>query len=131
MISSCCSTEAGDLGVQDRPTAAELVEAVSEFLARDVAPHLDGRDAFQLRVARNALGIVQRELELGGKLDAAEHARLVALLGHDGTTRELEWELARAIRAGTIDGGRADVLAHLHATVRDKLLVTNPKHLEA
>lgn len=117
--------------MQDRPTAAELVEAVIEFLTLDVAPRLDGRDAFQLRVARNALGIVQRELELGGELDAAEHERLVALLGHDGAPRELEWELARGIRDGSIDARRADVLAHLRATVRGKLLVANPKHLEA
>jgi len=116
--------------MQDRPTAAELVEAVAEFLARDIAPRLDGRDAFQLRVALNALGIVQRELVLGSELDAAEHARLVALLGHDGTTLDLEQELARAIRDGSIDGERTDVVDHVRATVRGKLLVANPKYVE-
>jgi hypothetical protein len=117
--------------VQDRPTAAELVEAVREFLADDVAPTLDGRLAFHMRVALNVLGIVARELELGPGFDADQHARLVALLGHDDETVVLERELAAAIRAGTFDYDSTDVLAHVRATVREKLLVTNPKYLEA
>lgn len=49
--------------VHGRPTAAELVEAVREHLTERVAPLLDGADAYGLRVAANALGIVQRELD--------------------------------------------------------------------
>lgn len=116
--------------MQDRPTAAELVEAVVEFLDRDVAPRLEGRDAFQLRIARNVLGIVQRELELGDAFDVAERERLATLLGHDGSTRELEAELARGIRDGSIDSQADAVLEHLRATVRAKLLIANPKYLD-
>jgi hypothetical protein len=115
--------------MQDRPTATELVAAVRDFLEQDVMPAVDGRVAFHTRVAVNALGMVERELELGPDAQRQEHERAVAVLGHDGATRDLEAELARAIRAGerTIDD--ADVVAHVRATVRDKLRIANPKYL--
>lgn len=114
---------------QDRPTAAELLEAVRHFLEHDVQPALEGRLAFHTRVAVNALGILERELRLGPELTAAEHARAVALLGHDGEARELETELARRIRDGSLDDRRDAVVAHVRETVRAKLEVARPDYL--
>ena len=69
---------------QDRPTAAELVEAVREFLEHDVmATSTDKRVQFHARVAANALGMVERELTNGRELVAAERVRAAALLGLD------------------------------------------------
>jgi len=48
-----------------RPTASELLDAVSEFLTGQVVPGTTGQLAFHARVAANVLGIVARELELG------------------------------------------------------------------
>jgi len=48
-----------------RPTAAELLEAVREFLSNDAMPALPSELAFRARVAANAVGIVERELALG------------------------------------------------------------------
>lgn len=48
-----------------RPTASELLDAVREFLTKDVMPATSGQLAFHARVAANALGIVAREVELG------------------------------------------------------------------
>jgi len=114
---------------QDRPTAAELVDAVREFLERDVQPAIDGRLAFHTRVAVNALGMVARELTLGPALEEAERARAAGLLGHDARARELEAELAGRIRDGSLDGRAPDVEAHVRATVREKLEVANPRYL--
>lgn len=114
---------------QDRPTAAELVEAVRDFLADDVQPALEGRLAFHTRVAVNALGMIERELSLGPALDAAERARAVALLGHDGELRDLERELAARIRDGSLDALSGEVNDHVRATVRAKLEVANPGYL--
>lgn len=114
---------------QDRPTAAELVEAVRDFLADDVQPALEGRLAFHTRVAVNALGMIERELSLGPALDAAERARAVALLGHDGELRDLERELAARIRDGSLDARSGEVNDHVRATVRAKLEVANPGYL--
>ena len=58
-----------------RPTAAELVEAVREYLDGLLERSADGA-RFEARVARNALGIAERELLLGPAFAAAHAARL-------------------------------------------------------
>ena len=73
----------------ERPTAAELIVAVREFLERDVAPTVEGRVAFHTRVAVNALAIVARELEHGSEFAARERHRLGELLDADGSLEEL------------------------------------------
>jgi len=114
----------------DRPTAAELVEAVREFLTGQVAPNVDGQLAFHARVAANALAIVERELAQSAAMNEAEWARLVALLGRDGDLETLNRELAQRIRSGDLDNQRAEVLAHLRQTCADKLALANPRHLK-
>jgi Domain of unknown function (DUF6285) len=113
----------------DRPTAAELVDAVTEFLERDLQPALEGRLAFHTRVAVNALRIVRREMELGPELDAARRAGLRELLGDgasDTATRDLEVELARRIRDGKLDDRRPELVAYLRATLRLQLDIVHP-----
>ncbi len=117
--------------LQDRPTAAELVEAVREFLERDVMGAIEGRVRFHTRVALNALGIVERELVAGPAADAEALEHLRAVLGHDGEPRELVADLARGIRDGSLDARRTEVLAAVRALVRAKLTVANPGYLEA
>ena len=109
----------------DRRTSGELVEAVREFLERDVMSATDGRVQFHTRVAVNVLGMVQRELDLGPAQAAAHHERLAALGFAD------EAELAAAIRAGTVDDRYDEIKAAVAATVRDKLTVANPKYLDS
>lgn len=116
--------------MQDRPTAAELIEAVREFLESEAGPALGGRTAFHARVAANALAIVGRELADGPRLDREEGERLRALLGRDGDLTTLNAELARRIRDGSLDWREPDVIDHVRRTVRDKLAVANPRMLE-
>jgi hypothetical protein len=99
--------------VNDRPTAAELVEATREFLEREVLPTLeDGRLRFRTLVAINALGIAQREL------DSTEE---------DLLPPEQAAELARRIRAGDVPD---DALPLLKRHVAAKLRVANPRYLD-
>jgi hypothetical protein len=114
---------------QDRPTASELVTAVREFLENDVMAATEGRVQFHTRVAVNVLNIVARELDLGGGLTELERDRAAALLGHDGDARELERELAAAIRTGALDDRLDQVRDHVRTTVREKLLIANPGYL--
>ena len=109
----------------DVPTAAQLVEAVREFLERDVMEATDGRVRFHTRVAVNALNMVQRELEVGAEQAAAHRAALDRLGVSD------EAALAAAIRNGDLDDRRDEVLEVLRATVRAKLEVANPRYLGA
>jgi hypothetical protein len=99
--------------VTDRPTAAELVEAVWEFLSGEVLPAAtDHRQKFRTLVAMNALAIARRELEVRGS---------------EPLSRDEAAELARRIRAGDAPD---DVLPRLKEHVAAKLLVSNPAYLE-
>ncbi len=114
--------------MQDRPSTAQLVAAVRDFLERVAQPQLSGHSAFHARVAANALAIVERELALGPAQDAAERDRLRALLGSEGTLEEHNRELCRAIRAGDIGVDTPGLLDHLRATTLAKLAVDQPNY---
>jgi aminoglycoside phosphotransferase (APT) family kinase protein len=107
-----------------RPNATELVEAVREYLDVVMERRVDG-ERFEARVARNALGIVERELRFGPALATAHTARLHELgFSDDGA-------LAAALRSGALDGDWEPVARTLAASARDQLLVANPAYLPA
>jgi hypothetical protein len=108
----------------DVPTAAQLVEAVREFLEGDVSPATEGRVRFHARVAANVCAIVERELALGPAQAEASAARLASLGVVDEAGR------AAAIRRGDLDDRYDEVVAAVRETVRDKLLVANPRYLD-
>jgi hypothetical protein len=115
---------------QDRPTASELLAAVADFMREEATPALDRTEprlGFQMRVAVNALGILEREARLGPAADAREHERLAKLLGRNGTLDELNRELARQLRIGERDERDTALMAHLEATIADKIAIANPK----
>jgi ketosteroid isomerase-like protein len=91
-----------------RPTAAELVAAVAEFLQSDVRGATDGQVNFHARVAANVLRIVERELT----------ART-----SDGVD---EQELTAAIRNGEFDGRDDELMSALRTLVYDRLAVAHP-----
>jgi hypothetical protein len=131
--------------MQDRPTALELLDAARQFLEEQAVPALDGPRQFHARVAANVLAIVGRELRDGDGYLRAEWTRLTALMRPGDaptdpparaeelrdTVTALNVELSARVRAADADTGtfRAAVLAHLRATVDDKLRIANPRYL--
>jgi hypothetical protein len=107
----------------DAPSASELIAAVREFLERDVLPTAEGRVKFHSLVAINALGMVERELELGSQ-QAIDHAERLAELGFADDA-----ELAAAVRSGHLDDRYSEVKAVLEQSLRAKLAVANPAYL--
>lgn len=105
-------------GLHNRPTAAELVAAVAEFLETDVLGGTSGAVNFHARVAANVLRTVERELRDD---TAAEPAAALLDLGFAD-----EAELASAIRRGELDGRGPDVLPVLRRLVSHKLQVAHP-----
>lgn len=101
-----------------RPTAAELVAAVADFLDTEVRPATDGRASFHVRVATNVLRTVERQLA-----DATSDEAVAALtaLGFDD-----EPQLAAAIRAGDLDDRATNLLPALRALARHRLEVAHP-----
>lgn len=112
----------------DRPTLDEILEAVGEFLEREVLPGiLDPRLRFQTLVALNALAIARREVALGPALREEDERELRDLLGMAGDREDLLRALAQRIRDGEAPLGTQ---AFLKAHVRRKLLLASPRYLE-
>lgn len=108
----------------DRPTAAELVEAVRDWIART---QIDGEiesNTFHARIAANMLTVVERELMLGPSQHDAHVARLERLGVADDA------ELAVAIRTGALDDRLDEVRRLVWDSVLDKLAVANPAYLD-
>jgi hypothetical protein len=114
--------------MQDQPTPSEVIGAVAQFLKTVVAAETTGATSFQARVAANALEMMKRELDLAPAEDAAELARLTALLGEDGTLAELNQTLAEKIAAGDLDLTTPGLKNHLWATTLAKLAVDQPTY---
>ena len=120
--------------MHDLPTADELLGAVSRFLRDDAGPALgrgappsDGAAlAYQVRVAANMLDIVRRQFALAPATDAAERARLQALLGEAGDLATLNRRLAECIADGRIGLATPGLADHLWRTTLDKLAVDQP-----
>jgi hypothetical protein len=114
--------------MQDEPTLKELIKAVADFLRNDIAPAVSGHDAFKLRVSINALDLVERQLSLAQASDAAETARLEALLDKQGSLGELNRMLAGRIAEGEVDLQTPGLTEHLWQTTMDKLAVDQPSY---
>ena len=104
-------------GLYGRPTAAELVAAVADFLDTEVRNATDGQVSFHARVAVNVLRTVERELR--------DDRAAPDLLGYDDET-----QLAAAIRAGDLDGRAGEVLPCLRTLVRHRLTIAHPGYDE-
>ena len=109
----------------DAPTAAQLLEAVREFLEHDVRDATDGRVRYHARVAANVLAMVERELADGDGQRSVHRERLAALGVADDA------ELAAAIRSGAIDVESTPLADALWQATLAKVTVANPDYLES
>lgn len=105
--------------LQDWPSASELIVAVRRALAES-GGRASGRDGYLAKVADNALGVIERELQWAAD-HRDEHCAGLKALGCD-----TERDLAIGIRDGLIDVDGDLLCAHMWTTVRHRLLVANP-----
>jgi hypothetical protein len=123
--------------MNDRPTAAELLDAVRHFLETDLLPGLtDARQRFQTLIAANVLAIAGRELATEAEHLCEEWLLLGgATLPDDGwaAVEQRNRELSARIRAGHYDD--PDAFRSLAGTLRQivtrKLEVANPRYVSA
>jgi len=114
--------------MQDRPNPVELVKAVANFLQATVLPQSTGRQAFEIRIAINALELVARQLVHADEDHCAERERLEELLGRTGSLTDLNQELCARIAQGAVDLTDERLIRHLWATTMEKLAVDQPSY---
>lgn len=115
---------------RNRPTAAELIEAVTEFLETEVDAEVTTPDVkFRLRVARNVLDIVARECRSGVEHDQSEQNALQKLLGEESSDlSNLNEALCEQLRRGDFDNRLDELLPVLTDITMDKLSIDNPRY---
>jgi hypothetical protein len=91
------------------PSNAELIAAVRAFLEKDVAPQLQGRQAYHAKVAAHLLAQVERALTLPPVPDVAV-------------------ETSAAIRDCSADETTPGLLGTLRAATLAQLGIDNPKY---
>ena len=110
---------ASQAGLHGRPTAAELLEAVREWVAGDVRETASGRVGFHSRVAENVLATLERQVTMGAAMEADHGDRLASL----GVADDLAF--AAGVRDGSLGGD--EVVRAMAESVVDKLRVANPR----
>jgi hypothetical protein len=110
----------GTDGLHDRPTVAELLDALGGYLTDDVMEGTEGRLSFHARVASNVVAMIDRQLARGDRDLRAHRERL------EGLGVESDAALATALRAGDFDDRLPEVTAALWPSVLAKLAVANP-----
>jgi hypothetical protein len=110
-------------------TATELLAAVGEFIEREAQPALEGRAAFEARIARNTLAMLRREQALSPALAAldAEAAAWVCVDGGEAGAEPVPVALARALRDGRLSAD-ARTLAYLRRRTLARLAIDNPRY---
>jgi hypothetical protein len=123
-------------------TGAPLLDAGRILLRDELLPALSDSQRHAALMLVNALAIATRALHQGEAKDREELASLGLLLGPSRSDARTDVRdpllndnrlLCERIRAGHADEGawREEVLAHLRATCRRQLQVSNPKVLAA
>ena len=100
--------EPPELRRQGEPSTVEMIEALSDWLEKDIKPKAEGRDRFMTAVALNALGMLQR--------DAARPSAI-----HDKA-------LADDLLTGRQTLGTPGLLARLRKGALAKLAADQPKY---
>ncbi|MBI38973.1 MAG: hypothetical protein CMF59_05200 [Leptospiraceae bacterium] len=127
--------------MQDRPDAADLLEAVGDFLKKDVLPAVRNDDllSYKTLVSWNMLGILAREVKLGGKSLAVDIEELAALLNQRrpepspdypvalGQARTMKRELAEKIHESKASSPESPYWQYARESLKRTLEISNPR----
>lgn len=126
--------------MQDKPSSTDLLEAIQDFLMKEVLPQFKDKDllSYKTLVSWNMLGVISREIRSGEELLDKELTRLSKLLKKDvlfpATLNEKKnlanvwnFELRDKIRKEKLSIENSEYWNHVKETVREKVEVTNPR----
>jgi hypothetical protein len=127
--------------MQDRPDIVSLLEAVQEFLIKDVMQLAKENDfaSYKALVSWNMLGVAIREIETGATSINHELDQMTEYLGKPPVDRseayiektkimrKLNEELSEKIRRDKLDDTDSQVWSMVKQSVVEKLEVSNPR----
>ncbi|EQA60585.1 DUF6285 domain-containing protein [Leptospira alexanderi] len=126
--------------MQDKPTSTDLLEAIQDFLMKEVLPQFKDQEllSYKTLVSWNMLGVVSREIRSGEELLDKELGRLVKLLNKNlvipSTLNEKKnlahaWniELRDKIRKEKLSSENLQYWNHVKETVKEKVEIINPR----
>lgn len=118
--------------MHSRPNGSELLAAARRTLLDELLPLLPAAKTYDALMIGNAMAMAARELDRLGQDTSNEQILLFyRQLGLEGAHDATEEGLAELIRTKTIHPSQYGLLRPLLLTLtRDKLAVTNPKHLD-
>ena len=127
--------------MQYRPEHTDLLDAIQDFLIKEVLPAVKDKDAiaYKTLVSWNMLGVVSRELKGGRTLLEQDTAALANILGknidpHEFADRalwqkaqELSRQVANKIREDKVTAGSAE-WATVKEILKHNLQISNPRY---
>jgi hypothetical protein len=130
--------------MQDRPNIPILLEAISDFLLKEVLPLTKENEAlaYKTLVSWNMLGVISRELKNNESFLNAELERLAKFLEKKDLPtasssfqkmeiiKSLTLELSDTIRENKICDPKTPEWEIVKQTLREKLEIANPKFIQ-
>ncbi|MGQ2799167.1 DUF6285 domain-containing protein [Leptospira santarosai] len=126
--------------MQDKPTSADLLEAIQDFLMKEVLPQFKDKEllSYKTLVSWNMLGVVSREIRSGEEALDKELGRLVELLDKSSVfpstlnekkklVHDWNMELLDRIRKEKLSSENSRYWNHVKETVKEKVEITNPR----
>ncbi|AVQ10504.1 Uncharacterized protein XB16_0151 [Leptospira santarosai] len=126
--------------MQDKPTSADLLEAIQDFLMKEVLPQFKDKEllSYKTLVSWNMLGVVSREIRSGEEALDKELGRLVELLDKKSVfpstlnekkklAHDWNMELRDRIRREKLSSENSRYWNHVKETVKEKVEITNPR----
>lgn len=127
--------------MQDRPSANDLLEAIADFLIKEIYPAVKENDLLMYKtlVSWNMLGVLAREQKLQDEILQQELTELSALLKKDipqefqnsasikSLLQTWQEELAHKIRSEKIFDTNSSEWSYVRESLKRKLSVANPR----
>ncbi|MGJ4747811.1 DUF6285 domain-containing protein [Leptospira sp. SA-E8] len=126
--------------MQDKPSATELLEAIQDFLMKEVLPEFRDKDllAYKTLVSWNMLGVISREIRSGEESLDKELSRLSSLLGKKSEfpktwnekknlTSSWNEELRDIVRKEKKSLEDTEYWKHIKESVIEKVEIVNPR----
>ena len=114
------------MSVFDRPTSAELLEAVIDFINAEIkSDSYPANKKFKFQIVLNVLNVVKREVETGEVINEKFSELGSNLIGENEFTIE---KLSQKIRDKEFDHEDKDLVDFLYNLTEEKIKIDNPKY---